>query len=128
MYRPKREPLPPCPVESALAVIAGKWKARILLMLSGDALKFSDLRRSLEGITQQVLSAQLDALERDGVVVRSRVSHNPLAGSLYALTEDGRSLLVALDGLAEWGMARLRLSGRRWDRPAPTRSVRRRQA
>lgn len=118
MYRPKREPLPPCPVENALAVVAGKWKARILLLLSDDALGFSDLRRNLEGITQQVLSAQLSALERDGIVVRSPVSNSPLAASLYALTEDGRSLLAALEGLSGWGMARLRLSGQKWERPA----------
>jgi DNA-binding HxlR family transcriptional regulator len=123
MYRPKREPLPPCPVENALAVVAGKWKARILLLLSNDALRFSDLRRNLEGITQQVLSAQLNAMERDGIVLRSPVSNNPLAGSPYALTEDGRSLLAALEVLSEWGMARLRLSGQKWDRPGPVLRV-----
>jgi DNA-binding HxlR family transcriptional regulator len=129
MYRPKRKPLPPCPVENALAVVSGKWKARILLVLSDNVFGFSDLRRNLEGITQQVLSAQLSALERDGIVVRSPVSNSSLGASLYALTEDGHSLLAALEGLSGWGMARLRLLGQKWERPASALRVRpRRQA
>ena len=123
-YSPKRPPLDPCPVEAVIAIVAGKWKARILLELSGEPLTFGRLKRALPGVTQQVLSAQLRGLERDGIVSRTPVGPAPLDGSLYALTVEGRSLIPVLDRVAEWGLDRLERAGLAWR--APARSGRRR--
>jgi DNA-binding HxlR family transcriptional regulator len=114
-YSPKRPPLDPCPVEAVVAIVAGKWKARILLEVAGAPLTFGKLRRALPGITQQVLAAQLRALEDHGVVSRTPAASDPLAGSLYAMTAEGRSLLPVLDTMACWGLGRLERAGLRWD-------------
>ena len=113
-YARKRPPLDPCPVETVLALVAGKWKARILRVLFDGPRSFGALRKALGAVTQQVLAAQLRALEEDGLVARRPVTANGVAGSRYDLTPEARSLLPALDGLAVWGAARLRRQGLGW--------------
>lgn len=117
-YLPKRPPLDACPVEALVAIVAGKWKARILLELAAERLTFGQLRRGLGRVTQQVLSSQLAGLERDGVVLRTPVGDDPMKGSWYALTDEGRSLLPVLDLMAVWGLARLDRKGLTWAHPA----------
>ena len=120
-YVPKRPPLDPCPVEAVFAIIGGKWKARIALLLSSKPFRFAELRRGLRGITQQVLSAQLKALQRDGIVTR-QTSANRFEPPLYQLSREGSHLVRALERVSRWGQERLQTQGYRWQSPI-TRDV-----
>ncbi len=115
-YVPKRPPLDPCPVETVFAIIGGKWKARIVLLLSWKPFRFADLRRGLPGVTQQVLSAQLKALQRDGIVSR-HVSAKRTEATTYQLSRDGSQLVHALERVSIWGQGRLQTQGYRWQSP-----------
>lgn len=91
-----------CPVEITLRVIAGKWKPLILWHLAGRMLRFSELRRSMAGITQRMLTQQLRELERDGVVARKVYAEVPPRVE-YSLTEFGRTLGPILRLMCKWG-------------------------
>ena len=113
-YERKRPSLDPCPVEEVIELIGGKWKARILGVLMDGPHTFGGLRKSLRGVTQQVLSAQLKALEEDGFVTRSPNGPGSAAGSTYRLTPEAESFLPLLNALALWGTDRLRRKGLTW--------------
>lgn len=115
-YSPKRPPRDPCPVEEVLEIIGGKWKARILLRISLGPCGFAELRRALAGVSQQVLSTQLQALMDSGVVRRAVVDRAS-ESVRYAMTPKGESLLPVLDVIASWGDDRLRERGLIWERP-----------
>lgn len=113
-YVKKRPDVDPCPVEAVLAIIGGKWKARILRVLADGPCTFGQLRRALGGVTQQVLSAQLKALEVDGMVHREPTELPLPPRSTYSLTDEAWSLLVPLNALALWGADRLRRHDLKW--------------
>jgi DNA-binding HxlR family transcriptional regulator len=117
-YQRKRDPLDPCPVELVVDIVGGKWKARILLLVSLRPHSFAELRRALPKITQQVLSAQLRSLTEHGILQQERAggSHGPR--SIYSLTPLGEDLMPVLEVVAAWGEARLREQGLQWMRPA----------
>ena len=125
-YEPKRSPLDPCPVEAVLVIISGKWKVRILYQLSLEACSFADLMRGMGGIKQQVLTTQLRALEKDGVVNRAVHSEkdSKLRYSIYSLTKEGLDLIGILRTMALWGEDRLRIQGLNWQAPTQIRSKR----
>jgi DNA-binding HxlR family transcriptional regulator len=96
--------------ESCLAVrevlhrVGDKWSVLVVNLLQDDRKRFSDLRRSIEGISQRMLTLTLKALERDGLVTRT--VHPTIPPRVeYELTELGRTLLVPVTGLAEWAQA-----------------------
>ena len=91
-----------CPVSIALRVIAGKWKPLILRELKDDSRRFGQLRRHIPEASQNVLTAQLRQLERDGLVERS-VFLGSILRTQYTLTAYGRTLRPALVELARWG-------------------------
>jgi DNA-binding HxlR family transcriptional regulator len=96
-YVPKRAPLDPCPVETAFAIVGGKWKARIILLLSLQPFRFVELRRALPGVTQQVLSAQLKTLRKDGIVSRQNAALKRTTVPTYSPSNDGERLVKALE-------------------------------
>ena len=96
----------PCPIELALDVMGGKWKAVILYRLSGRIVRFSALKRELCRITQRTLTQQLRELEADGLVSRQIFAEVPPRVE-YALTAKGQSLLPALNALRDWSQAHL---------------------
>ncbi len=112
-YDRKRPALDPCPVETVLAIVSGKWKVRILYLLSLDRLSFGQLRKATAGVSQQVLSSLLKELEADGIIRRTRNS----SGSMYALTPDGHELVSLLTPIMNWGKARLAKDGVVWTPP-----------
>jgi DNA-binding HxlR family transcriptional regulator len=116
-YQRKRDPLDPCPVEAVLEMISGKWKVRLLLLLSYGPHSFAQLRRGLPGIKQQVLSAQLAALVQHRIVDRNRRVTATGPSSIYSLTKLGQTLMPVLEEIAAWGDAHLRSQGVHWDRP-----------
>lgn len=116
-YQRKRPPLDPCPVEHVLAMVAGKWKARVLYLLALDDLGFAELRHGVGGVKQQVLSSLLRQLEADGIV--SRGARDPRSGSRYALTARGRELVGLLVPVAAFGNRLLAAQGLAWPQPLP---------
>lgn len=91
-----------CGVAVSLEIIGGKWKGVILWHLCRKTLRFSQLRRRLQGVTQKMLTQQLRELERDGLVNRKVFAEVPPRVE-YSLTDLGRTLEPTLRQLCEWG-------------------------
>lgn len=93
---------PWCPVEATLHVIAGKWKPMILLQLKDGPLRFNELRRLLPHVTQRMMTLQLKALERDGIIVRRDFNENPPHVE-YSFSSRGLTLGPILESMEHWG-------------------------
>ena len=92
-------------IQNALGVVEGRWKLVILFQLfGGKVLRFSELERSIPGISQKMLAQQLRRLEQDGVVARTIHGEVPPRVE-YRLTEWGQALCPALDALLIWAEA-----------------------
>ena len=94
-----------CPVRDILARIGDKWSLLSIMHLgSTDSLRFNELRKRIDGISQRMLTVTLRALETDGLVVRTVYAEVPPRVD-YALTELGQSLLGAVIELGNWAAA-----------------------
>lgn len=93
-----------CPIELTLSVIGDKWKVLILRELMFREYRFNALLRQLKPISQTMLARQLQALEKDGVVLRSVYPQSP-PKVVYSITELGQGLAPVLDAMGRWGMA-----------------------
>lgn len=99
---------PGCPVETTLSFLDGKWKGVILYHLLVDGtLRFSELRRRLQAVTQRMLTKQLRELEEQGLVVRTVYPVVPPRVD-YALTPLGQSLRPVIMVLEQWGSRHVR--------------------
>lgn len=87
-----------------LARVGDRWTILVIGHLSKGPMRFNDLRRAADGITQRMLTLTLRALERDGLVTRTQYPTVPPAVD-YALTDRGLSLLGPLFSLGEWARA-----------------------
>ena len=88
---------------AAAAAVEGPWKMAILYWLGArPVLRYSALKRALGGVSHRALSAQLKALERDGLVERREYPQVPPKVE-YSITEKGRSLAQILELMCEWG-------------------------
>jgi DNA-binding HxlR family transcriptional regulator len=85
----------------ALSVISGKWKVPIICELFGGTRRYGELRKSLSGITQCVLTSQLRELQRVGVVSRRVYPTTPPAVE-YSLTARGEALQAVFQTLRHW--------------------------
>ena len=64
--------LPECPVETTLKLIGNKWKVLIIRDLLTGTKRFNELMKSLDGISQKVLTSNLRSMENDGIDVYKR--------------------------------------------------------
>jgi DNA-binding HxlR family transcriptional regulator len=94
--------LPGLPVERALGVLSGRWKAVIVHVLMDGPQRTCELHDRIAGIPQKVLIEQLRALEEHGLVSRRPVAADA-QGIEYLLTPLGDSLRPVLGSLIEWG-------------------------
>ncbi|MGE0885261.1 MAG: winged helix-turn-helix transcriptional regulator [Blastocatellales bacterium] len=92
-----------CPVETALEMLSGRWKARILWKLHRQTMRYSELRRSLPGITEKMLAQQLRQLEHDNLIMRTVYPGVPPKVE-YRMSDFGKTLSPILDSIAEWGV------------------------
>src|SRR5215207_1274068 len=91
-----------CPaVREVLHRVGDKWSVQIVALLGDGPMRFSELRRSIEGISQRMLTLTLRGLERDGLISRTVFPEIPPRVE-YELTRLGRTLLEPIQGLAEW--------------------------
>ena len=96
------EKIEKCPVETALDVLAGKWKILILWYLRAEKKRFSELQKMLPRTTQKMLIQKLRELEEDGIVHREVYPVVPPKVE-YSLTEYGKSLKPIIKQLYLWG-------------------------
>ena len=94
--------LPACPVETTLMLISDRWKALILRDLLGGTKRFGELKKSVSGISQKVLTSNLRQMEQSGLLTRTVYAEVPPRVE-YALTETGSSLRPVLDAMVAWG-------------------------
>ena len=100
----KQNLFPACPVETTLKLIGDKWKVLILRDLFLGTKRFSELKRSLAGVSQKVLTAQLRGMEEAGLVSRAVYPEVPPRVE-YSLTARGRSLRPVIESMWNWGRA-----------------------
>ena len=96
--------LPACPVETTLTLISDKWKVLILRDLLTGTKRFSELKKSLGGVSQKVLTSQLRQMEASGLLMRKVYAEVPPRVE-YTLTELGYSLQPVLETMRDWGEA-----------------------
>lgn len=96
------KPIPACPVEMTLQLIGDKWKILILRDLLTGTKRFGQLKKSVTGITQKVLTSNLRAMEDAGLLTREVFAEVPPRVE-YTLTDKGYSLKPILDSMYSWG-------------------------
>lgn len=91
-----------CPVTDIISRISDKWSMHAIIILGKSGkMRFSELRKRIEGISQRMLTVTLRNLEQDGLLVRRVYAEVPPRVE-YRLTVLGESLLIQLIGLSEW--------------------------
>lgn len=98
----KKEDLPECPIATTVSLVGSKWKLLIIRNLMERAWRFNELQRSLEGISQKVLTESLRQLTEDGLVYRKDYKTNPPKVE-YGMTELGKKLMGFLKSMEEFG-------------------------
>ena len=96
------KPIPACPVEMTLQLIGNKWKILILRDLLTGTKRFGELKKSVTGITQKVLTSNLRDMESSGLLTREVFPEVPPRVE-YTLTDTGYSLEPILDSMFSWG-------------------------
>lgn len=98
----EKKELPACPVETTLSIIGNKWKVLILRDLMPGTKRFGELKKSIGNVSQKVLTAQLRAMETDGLLTRTVYAEVPPRVE-YSLTDLGISLNPILNAMQTWG-------------------------
>ncbi|ARK30207.1 winged helix-turn-helix transcriptional regulator [Halalkalibacter krulwichiae] len=92
-----------CQVNSALEALVGKWKHKILFpLVQNQTMRFNELKRSIPGITQKMLTSQLRELEEHDLITRKVYAQIPPKVE-YSLSEHGKSLIPILEQMSQWG-------------------------
>jgi len=101
-YEPKMEKEIMCPIEYGIDIFGGKWKPRILCVLSStEVMRYNEIRKELGNITDAVLAAMLKEMIADGLISRKQYEQIPPKVE-YALAERGRSVLPILQSICHW--------------------------
>ncbi|MCJ2072444.1 helix-turn-helix transcriptional regulator [Methylobacterium sp. J-030] len=90
-----------CPTRMVLDRVADKWAVLVLGLLTDGPVRFNQLRRAIEGLSQKMLSQTLKSLERDGLVSRRAIATVPVTVE-YSITPLGRTLAATVDALRVW--------------------------
>lgn len=97
-----KDELPPCPVATTLMLIGNKWKIFIIQQLMDRPFRFGELRRTIPGISEKVLTDNLRAMEKDGIITRTVFPEVP-PRTEYALSELGNTMRPIIESMATWG-------------------------
>ena len=98
----KKENLPECPVATTVELIGSKWKLLILKYLLNKTMRYNELKREIDGISQKVLTSTLKSMVEDGNVIRTSYPEVPPRVE-YSLSEIGESMRPVIDVMADWG-------------------------
>ncbi len=100
-----------CAVTLALEIIGGKWRLPIIWELSAqESIRYNELKRRLDGVTNTMLTRALQALEEHHLVKRVEMNHIPPHVE-YSLTESCKDLLPALEIINRWGKEQMLAAG-----------------
>ena len=99
----RKENLPECPVATTISLIGSKWKLLIIRNLQVRPWRFNELKKSLEGISQKVLTDSLRSMEEDGIIIRTVYPEVP-ARVEYSLSELGESMRPIIAAMEQWGL------------------------
>jgi DNA-binding HxlR family transcriptional regulator len=95
-----------CPTRQVVNRIGDRWSLLVLYALAGGTLRYQELRRSVEGVSQKMLTQTLRLLERDGLVHRQVYASVPPRVE-YSLTPLGDGLAQRISGIREWAYAHM---------------------
>jgi DNA-binding HxlR family transcriptional regulator len=110
-------------VASILSRVGDKWSVFVIMLLGEGPRRFNEIKRTIDGISQRMLTLTLRGLERDGLVTRTVFPTIPPRVD-YELTDLGRGLSKPVEALGKWAFehrteiesARARFDGRNEDR------------
>lgn len=91
-----------CPVATTVNLIGNKWKLLIMRNLLQRPWRFNELQKSLDGISQKVLTDSLRTMEKDGIIIRTVYAEVPPRVE-YSLSEIGESMRPILVAMQDWG-------------------------
>lgn len=103
MVMKKKEELPDCPVATTVSLIGSKWKLLIMRNLLVRPWRFNELKKSLEGISQKVLTDSLRSMEADGIITRTVYAEVPPRVE-YSLSELGESMRPIIKSMEDFGI------------------------
>lgn len=109
-----------CPTRLVIDRLADKWAVLVLVKLAPGTMRFNQLRREIEGISQKVLSQVLKKLERDGLISRQAFPTVPVTVE-YSITPLGQTLTSTVAALARWAednMKEILAAQQRYDQAA----------
>jgi DNA-binding HxlR family transcriptional regulator len=101
-----KKEISPCPIDTALTVIDGRWKGTILWKLLDGPMRTSELRRSIPEMTERMLIRHLHELVEAGILLRHDERSVPPCVR-YSISPYGKTLLPVLDTLCNWGRKHL---------------------
>ena len=90
-----------CPSRQLLDRLSDKWVTLVMVALEGGPRRYSQLSRTIAGVSQKMLTQTLRTLERDGLVTRTVTASVPVTVT-YELTGLGQSLQLVIHGLKDW--------------------------
>lgn len=97
-----KEELPACPVATTVGLIGNKWKLLIIRNLLVGTQRFSELKRTIPGISQKVLTDNLRSMEADGIIERKVYAEVPPKVE-YSLSPLGNSMRPIIKAMEIWG-------------------------
>ncbi|MDE7070388.1 MAG: helix-turn-helix transcriptional regulator [Clostridia bacterium] len=98
-----KEELPECPVATTVQLIGNKWKILIIRNLLTGPQRFTEIVKTIPGISKKVLTDNLRALEDDGLIEREVFAEVP-PRVIYSLSQLGKTLQPILNAMSDWGI------------------------
>ncbi len=92
-----------CELNSAIAMISGRWKSQIVYSISQGNHRFHLLQQELPNISEAVLARQLKELENHAILLKQEIPNTVPVGIQYVLTNKGWDLVPILESLCNWG-------------------------
>lgn len=102
-----------CPLHYATSIVGGKWKMQIICALNNcGTLRYNEMKRKLDGISNTVLASALKDLEEQGLIERKEFMEVPIRVE-YRITGMCRKLMPILDQLSDWGEEMMKYAAER---------------
>jgi DNA-binding HxlR family transcriptional regulator len=102
MYRIKGKDFPCC-TSVTMGIIGGKWKSVILYYLIDGPMRYNELQKRMNSVTERTLTLLLKKLEEDGVIKKEKFNSKPPLRVEYSLTDFGKTLIPLLTTISDWG-------------------------